>query len=142
MKVITFLSSMLLFAACNTAPTPDTATTATTPVETPAEAPRSGVQLLQGKWQSTDDPKAEISIDNSVYKDIYDGKEVSSGEFSFSADCTDAACKSGKGANGCFSVEDQKSQMTCYTIVNLNEDALDCSLVGGKGNTNHYKKVK
>jgi hypothetical protein len=140
-KFMTFLSSMLLFAACNSAPKTEPATVPVA-AETPVEAAPSGVQLLQGRWQSTDDAKAEMLIEGTVIKDIYDAKEVSSGEFSYAADCEGSACKGTKSANGCFSVEDTKSQMTCYTIVNLSADALDCSLVGGKGNTNHYKKVK
>lgn len=142
MKHLIFFSSFLLLAACTSTPKTEADTQTAPTTVAPAENAPSGVELLQGVWQSTEDPKAQISISNSVYDDIYDGKKMSTGEFSFSADCSDAACKEGKGTNGCFSVEDQKSQMTCFSIVKLTADDLDCSLVGGRGNTNHYKKVK
>jgi hypothetical protein len=143
MKHFIFFSAFALFTACTSAPKTDAAATETLSREaaTPEAAP-AGAAALQGKWQSLEDPKAEISIENTVYKDIYDGKEMSSGEFSYNADCADAACKEGKSPNGCFSIEDKKSQMTCFSIVNLTADALDCSLVGGTGKTNHYKKMQ
>ena len=94
------------------------------------------VKLLQGTWQSLDDPKSVIKIVDGKYIDVYDGKEVSSAICLYYAKCPEDCGPAGAGA--CLKITAQDDM--CYSLVSLTATNLELSLIGGRGNTNRYKK--
>jgi hypothetical protein len=140
MKVILFLSSLLLFAACNNAPKTDS--TAAPAAETPAAAATpTTAEMLQGKWQSTTDAKLQLWIEGGKIKEVHNGKEGDSDAFAYDAKCTCAGTDYKGNGKGCFTEMVPEGEL-CYAVLNLTADNLDCSFAGDTGNVNHYKRIK
>ncbi len=97
------------------------------------------VDNLQGSWQSLDDPKSSIKIENGRYQDIYLGQNPEPSMRcvyypTCPKDCNPVA------KTPCLKVIGQDE--VCYSIVKADGKTLELSQIGGTGNTNRYKKKK
>lgn len=91
---------------------------------------------LEGKWQSISDPKSEIIISNGKFLEQYEGKEMFSESFSYHKTCPGDCGES--GGEACIRIVGQ--DIICHTVVQLDKTTLSLSMVGGRGNTNTYKR--
>ncbi len=101
------------------------------------------VASLQGKWQSLDDSKNIIEIKGNDFITIYDGKEVSKESLEVSAE-TDKDCAAASSVD----LKGQKIFMTkgqfdasCFSLIRVDAQSLEYSMVGGTGNTLKFKKI-
>lgn len=94
------------------------------------------VKMLQGTWQSLDDPKSVVKIVDGKYIDEYDGKEVSSAIYVYYAKCPEDCGLSDDGP--CLKIIAQDD--VCFSIVSLIPTNLELSPNNGRGNTNRYKR--
>lgn len=155
MKNLLFAAPMLLLlSACNPATpstegtpaagapatatqpaTPPNGQPATPPANARQAAPAGFADLLQGKWQSTDDPKAVVEFVGNQRKEAGISETFTLGDR-----CTNA----GDAENGAPAEKDHyitvaESDM-CWYIVDLTADHLSLSYVG-RGNTLEYKRM-
>ncbi|MEB4592856.1 hypothetical protein VSS37_17895 [Candidatus Thiothrix sp. Deng01] len=93
---------------------------------------------LIGDWQSTQDPKAHLSIDENSYRDIYDGKQLDSSAYEVLASCPEA-CGKTMEETPCLQV--QGKDMLCYAILTADGETLELSLLTGTGNVNQYQRI-
>lgn len=94
------------------------------------------VKMLQGSWQSLDDPKSVVKIVDGKYIEVYDGEEMSSAICLYYAKCPEDCGPAGAGA--CLKITAQDDM--CYALVSLTATNLELSQIGGTGNTNRYKR--
>lgn len=93
---------------------------------------------LIGEWQSTQDPKARLTIDEASYSNSYDGKQVDSSPFAVLASCPES-CGQMVEETPCLQVKG-KDEM-CYAILTADGETLELSLINGTGNTNQYQRI-
>lgn len=96
------------------------------------------VGLLQGEWQSADDPKASVKIANGQYIDLYEGQEPLPARYIYYPVCPQDCNPVGKMP--CLKVIGQDD--ICYSIVKADGKVLEISQIGGTGNTNRYVRKK
>lgn len=140
MKLITpiFFILSYCFFGCNGSSKPtEAAKTETAASPTISDA----ATLLQGKWQSADDPKSSMEIAGKTIINTYDGKQIDSRTFEYVADCSGNACAGGSGKSGCFTSAGQ-FDIECYSIVSLSATEMEVSMVGATGKTLKYSKMK
>lgn len=151
MKSVLILFSMLCLmaiSACNsggggadandsaaTEATEATDASASTAAATDASA------MLQGKWQSADDPKSIMEITGDQLIQQYDGKMLEARKFAYSADCSGNECTGGAGNKGCYTSASDMD-IECYSLVSISDASMETSLVGATGNTLKYNKIK
>lgn len=143
MKYLILIVTVCGFIACNNetkAPTENAAETTAKISEAPATA-TDAAKLLIGKWQSVEDAKSVIEIADATITDVYDGKKTPARKFAYSADCSNVACVGVKSIMGCFTSAGEVD-IECFSVVKVNATDLETSMAGGRGNTNHYKKMK
>jgi hypothetical protein len=97
------------------------------------------IAKIQGAWQSLDDPKASIKIENGKYTDSYEGQEPMPQIRCIyypicPKDCNPVAKMS------CLKLIAQDE--VCYSIIKADGKVLHISQIGGTGNTNRYVKKK
>ena len=107
------------------------ATTATDPVP-------DVTNMLQGKWQGVDDPKAVFAIKGSAITTYYDGQKRVTNTFAYVADCGGNACSGQKGKYGCFTTAG-KFDIDCQSIINISATELDVTQ-GTTGKTIRYRR--
>jgi hypothetical protein len=136
---------LMAFSSCNsggsTEATDSAATTdaAAAPEASPAAPDASA--LLQGKWQSADDPKSTMEITGDQLIQTYDGKQLEARKFAFSADCSGNECAGGAGNQGCYTSASDMD-IECYSLVSISDTAMETSLVGATGKTLKYTRIK
>jgi hypothetical protein len=103
---------------------------------------KSNYELLQGKWQSEDDPKSYIVFDKNILKDIYEGISKGDGEeYALSDYCLNDLDKDPDGVKETERYISLLKSDMCWHINHL--DSMSLSLVYmGRGNFLGYKKVK
>ncbi len=95
--------------------------------------------LLQGEWQSAQDPKASIRIAEGKLFQFYDDEAVEPPVRCLYFPKCPASCS--PAAQGpCLKVIGQDE--VCYTVVKADGKVLELSLIGGTGNTNQYVRRK
>ncbi len=97
------------------------------------------VEKLQGNWQSKDDPKAGVKIENGRFTYTYEGQKPDpSMRFIYyptcPKDCDPVATMP------CLKIIGQDE--ACFSIIKADGKSLDISQIGGTGNTNRYTKKK
>lgn len=92
--------------------------------------------ILEGTWQSLDDPKSVVKIGAGKYIDEYDGKEVSSAAYTFHPQCPEDC----NPVDGGACLKTTGDEVMCFTVVSVTAQNLELSLIGGRGNTNRYKR--
>jgi len=111
-------------------------------VEEKMVSAKAPMELLQGKWQSLDDPKSFIIFENDHRKEMYEGDAGAMDDevFVLSDQC-------GNESNKNMGVEKEKDKYIsckksdmCWYIIQLNDNTLSLSYVG-RGNTLTYRKV-
>ncbi len=94
---------------------------------------------LVGEWQSKDDPKAGIKMENSRFTFLYNGKSTESAmRYIYYPSCPKDCNPADKLS--CLKIIGQDN--VCYSIVFADGKSLDISQIGGTGNTNRYMKKK
>jgi hypothetical protein len=107
------------------------------PVLTEKQA--KAAEKLVGEWQSKDDPKAGIKMENGRFTFLYDGKSTEpSMRYIYYPTCPKDCNPLGKSA--CIKIVGQDD--VCYSIILADGKSLDISQIGGTGNTNRYMKKK
>ncbi len=112
----------------------------TTNEKASAAAPAIDVSKMQGQWQSNDDPKNVIVVAGDKLTSIYDGQIVSEKTIEVHNACPEP-CAGGVKNMPCFMLKGQ-FDATCYSLVSLDANGLQYSMLGGRGNTLSYKKVQ
>ena len=110
----------------------------------PVVAKKTTFEMLQGKWQSTDDQTNFLVFENNHRKEanIIDGKgDWDDDEFVISDQCLNESNK-----NGGFAKEKDKylsclQSDQCWYIISVDTTTLSLSYMG-RGNTLTYNKVK
>ena len=94
---------------------------------------------LEGEWQSKEDPKAGIKIQNGRFEYVYAGeKPEPSMRYIYYPTCPKDCNPIAKMP--CLKIVGQDD--VCFSIVKADGKSLDISQIGGTGNTNHYVKKK
>lgn len=143
MKYLILIATVCGFIACNSE-TKVPAESTNQPAAANTEAAittADAAKLLIGKWQSVEDVKSVVEIADATITDTYDGKKAPARKFVYTADCSNAACAGAKGAMGCFTSAGDVD-IECFNVVKVNATELETSMAGGRGNTNHYKRMK
>lgn len=96
-------------------------------------------ELIQGKWQSTDDSKSQIAFIGSIKEDFYNGEPISQTPFSISSTCKNETNISAEVAPDAFMTLPEEDQ--CFFILRLDENLLQLNYVG-RGNTLTYKRLR
>jgi hypothetical protein len=97
------------------------------------------VEKMQGVWQSKEDPKAGILIENGRFTYVYEGQKPDpSMRYIYYPTCPKDCNPIAKMP--CLKIIGQDD--VCYSIVKADGKVLDISQIGGKGNTNQYVKKK
>ncbi|WP_338815268.1 hypothetical protein V9L05_09385 [Bernardetia sp. Wsw4-3y2] len=102
----------------------------------------TNLELLQGKWQSTDDETNFLKFENNHRMEIAEGMTQWSDEiFTLSDKCTNESDKSKdlKPEKDLY-ITSESSDM-CWYIIDLNEEILTIAYMA-RGNTLAYKRVK
>jgi FtsZ-binding cell division protein ZapB len=94
-------------------------------------------QLLQGTWQSYDDPKSVIEFKDQYYIDYYDNEKIDENKFWLDKSCPDTGESGKTGENEKYLVVDDM----CWFINDVTESLLDLTYTS-RGNTLMYKKIK
>ena len=94
-------------------------------------------QLLQGKWQSADDPKSVIEFKDQYYARYYDNVKGEENKFWLDKSCPDTDESGNTGENEKYLVVDG----LCWFINDITESHLDLTYTS-RGNTLIYKKIK
>ena len=94
---------------------------------------------LVGEWQSKEDPKAGIKIENGRFEYVYAGeKPEPSMRYIYYPTCPKDCNPIAKMP--CLKIVGQDD--VCFSIIKADGKSLDISQIGGTGNTNHYVKKK
>jgi hypothetical protein len=97
------------------------------------------VEKMQGTWQSKEDPKAGIKIENGRFSYVYEGQKPDpSMRYIYYPTCPKDCNPIAKMP--CLKIIGQDD--VCFSIVKADGKVLDISQIGGKGNTNQYVKKK
>jgi len=97
-------------------------------------------KLLQGSWQSLDDPKSKVLFEGNLKIDIYDDKIIGEKyQFSVGEKCTNTTSKASAPEKDRYLVITEFDQ--CFYIVELDDNTLGLSLVG-KGSILRYTRIK
>ncbi len=139
-NLILFFGVLSLFSCGNSSNEGKTAPAATAET-TVATAEGDVAKMLEGTWVSVQDAKSVIKIGDGKIVDIYDGKNMDSRKFEYSATCEGNACREGKTPKGCFSSLGE-FDAECFSVINVSSTDLETALVGGPGKSNFYKKTK
>lgn len=129
----------------STEKTTQKADTSASVTKTEEKTTKSAMDLLQGKWQSTDDPKSFVVFEKNIRKDIYDGeKSIDEEVFVLSDECQNPLDKEVNKEKKLPKEKDKymscaKTDM-CWYILELNDKTLSLSYMS-RGNTLSYKKV-
>lgn len=133
--------------ACNNQASPTKegeTTTSTSPTSAETKKPAG---LPSGKFQSTEDPLAVIEFKDGRFIETNDGEVLV--DFPYDYDPTCENCKSqfqegtsaGEKHKGCFKYVDT-DETYAYIIYTLSNDIIEYSMIGGRGNTLSYKRIK
>lgn len=100
---------------------------------------KSTFQLLQGKWQSTEDEKDVIELKGHRYIDYYDGLPLDTTSFILVQACSSRLSAGRTGDNERYLV--QPSEDMCWEVVGVDEESLELSYTA-RGNSLNYRKLK
>lgn len=92
---------------------------------------------LGGEWQSTQDPKAHIVLEEGKYTNRYDGKVVDANPYQLLDACPES-CGKALPDTPCLQVKGQDE--VCYAILIADGEKLELSQVNGTGNSNPYQR--
>jgi len=142
-----FIPVLLLFSCGNITEKPDTENKPQETVEDSIPyqqndfvAHSKNFKLLQGTWQSLDDPKSKILFEGNLKIDIYD--DIVSGEkyqFTVADKCTNTSAKAKRTEKDRYLVISEFDQ--CFYISKLENDTLGLSLLG-RGNTLRFRRIE
>ncbi|MBO0948180.1 hypothetical protein [Fibrella forsythiae] len=104
----------------------------------PADAVPDVVTLLQGKWQSVDDPKAAFTVNGTSLTTYDKGQKRVTNTFAYVADCGGNACNGQKSKYGCFTTAGE-FDIDCQSIVAISATNLEVTQ-GATGKTIRYRR--
>jgi len=151
MKIrLTFLAilvSFLILAACNSNPglksnNDKTGLTDTNLAEKPGKNQSLNFELLQGKWQSTDDKTNFLVFDKNHRKEISEGMQSwDDEEFMLADQCGNESNKADNNSKEKDRYISCKKSDLCWYIVSISTEKLTLQYMG-RGNTLTYTRVK
>jgi hypothetical protein len=102
---------------------------------------KSTKDLLQGKWQSTEDKTNILWFEGNLRKESNDGKNWDSEEFVFSNKCeNESDSETGSDSNATFYISCPESDL-CWEVTSVTTTSLTLTYTG-RGNNLFYKKIK
>ena len=102
---------------------------------------KSTKDLLQGKWQSTDDKTNILWFEGNLRKESNDGKNWDSEEFVFSNKCkNESDSETGSDSKATFYISCAESDL-CWEVTSVTPASLTLTYTG-RGNNLFYKKIK
>lgn len=142
MQHLFLLLLLFVFMACNNSNNANNAETLEVPAAADATLAPELFSSLSGRWQSVDDAKNVIEIQGNQFISYYDGNEVSKEALQVFEQC-EGPCANGQDLNSmaCFMTKSDIDS-TCYALVELDERNLSYALIGGRGNTLRFTRVK
>lgn len=102
-------------------------------------AAKTTYALLQGTWQSTDDPKDVIELRGHRRIEYYAGVPLGTTVFMLDRACPSDPKAGHPSDNGRYLVEPREDM--CWEIVGVNNQGLELSYVA-RGNTLNYRRIK
>ena len=124
------------------APADSTPTAAAAPsraAPTPAASAKTVYQLLQGKWQSTQDEKAVIEFKDRRYVDYYENEQLGSKPFVLDKACSGEAAAGHPGNDERYLSVPEDDM--CWHIAMVDEQSLELEYIA-RGNVLVYRKIK
>jgi hypothetical protein len=144
---LAILSALLIFAACNSNPglktnNDKTGQTDTNVADKSGENQSSNFELLQGKWQSTDDKTNFLVFDKNRRKEIAEGMQSwDDEEFILTDQCENESNKADNNSKEKDRYISCKKSDLCWYIVSISTERLTLQYMG-RGNTLTYTRVK
>lgn len=105
----------------------------------PGASAKTIYQLLQGKWQSTDDNQYVLELKEHCYLDYYEGKLSDSTEFILDKACPSAPEAGHPGDNEKYLVQPREDM--CWEIAGVDEESLEL-IYTSRGNTLSFKRIR
>lgn len=143
-KLITFFTLLLIISACQKKEAKELKADGAVDMPANTMSPSDAMyKKLEGKWQSADDNKNVIEFAGTKLLNYYDGKQVGAEDMKVHQPCEGPCASQGYnvGSAACF-LAMSKDAINCYVVVKVNADSLQYALLGGKGNTLTFTKVK
>ncbi|MEZ0485269.1 hypothetical protein [Fibrella aquatica] len=109
-----------------------------TETTTSTDAAPAVLTMIQGTWQSVDDPRTTFTIKGSALTTYYDRQKRLTEVFTYEADCGGNACAGKKSTYGCFTTAG-KFDIDCQMIVAISETTLQVTQ-GADGKTILYRR--
>jgi len=99
-------------------------------------------QLL-GKWQSVSDARYQLEFTKDKLRHYYDGKLSESSTIMADSDCKSQYCSPAENPeNGfCFNEKGPYGEQ-CNLVLYVDENRLEYKMVGGRGNSQVFTKLK
>lgn len=104
-------------------------------------AQKSTNELLQGKWQSTDDKTNILWFSGNLRKETNDGKNWDSEEFVLSNKCENESDSETTGASNKSLFISCKESDLCWEVTAISATSLTLTFTA-RGNSLIYKKIK
>lgn len=97
---------------------------------------------MMGQWVSTYDELEVLHFLPGKYTTYYDGQKVVEENMSYHAECPKECAPDLEGEMDfpCFMLEGEYGK-TCFALVEVSENELQLSMLGGRGNTLVYKRL-
>ena len=115
------------------------ALSAVAPAATPyAHADR--LAAMQGKWTSTDDPKAGVRVDGLIWADVCDGQEMRRSVIDIGDSCAEETTEASEILQ-LFTIGAADAGWLCYSILSVTPDRMELSYLA-RGNTLAFVREK
>lgn len=142
---IAIIAISFITSSCNNSGAKDngkTENSVSDSIKTANEHATSTFNLLQGKWQSTDDKTNFIVFEKNHRKEIAAGMSAwDDEEFELSDHCLNESNATDNNTKSKDSYITCKESDLCWNIVSVSNEALTLEYMG-RGNMLHYVKVK
>lgn len=92
---------------------------------------------LNGRWVSEQDPQSELRIEKGLYTEVYNGEVMGSFPYKYFAKCPKDCVP--VAPTPCLKVIGQDE--LCYTLVKVEGNRLELSLIGGNGSTLAFRRL-
>jgi len=97
------------------------------------------VSMLLGDWVSSDDPRAGLSVSDSMFAQSYDGEVLDKGSYVI-ADAVAASKSDAANPMGRYITVFSDSPPIAYYVIDVSANTLSLSYVG-RGNTLNYTRI-
>jgi hypothetical protein len=151
-SVLAVLGLLLLLASCNNTPQPSAGKPAS---EADKEAdikslpdPNDLLRVLQGRWQSENDPQYVIEIADTQLRHFNAGNMTSQSMIDVDGACQSPVCQPGEGTDTsdgwCFleqTIVNGKFEAECHFVIRCDKERLQYRALGAAGAGIVFKKI-